>query len=136
MSRGSRSTRFLFLPLFRGTRRISVDYRPEQSGAGAREDGEGELKAERQEETMKRGGKSKGRGRSTGSEKKEEAADRRKRGCSTGSATREGARKDEEKGEENNSRPTGKTKLGGGERGGKFSIKLHGNGRWLTRGVV
>lgn len=45
--------------------------------------------------------------RGTGSGQEKEAVDRRKRGCFTDSATCEEARKDEEKGEENNSRYTG-----------------------------
>lgn len=46
---------FLSLPLFRGTRRISVDYRTGQSGAGARKEagrrgeGRGRIKKERRE---------------------------------------------------------------------------------------
>lgn len=66
--------------------------------------------------------------------KKERETDRRKRGCSTGSATHGEARKDEEKGEENNS-AYGKNGTRVRHSGGKFSIKLHRNGGWLTRGV-
>lgn len=83
VSRGSRSTRFLFLPLFRGTRRISVDYRPEQSGAGAREEGEGELKTEQQarddgdrrEKREWRGKESKGKARKVGKRKRQQTGE-------------------------------------------------------------
>lgn len=87
VSRTSRSTwLFLSSPLFRGTRRISVDYRAGQSGAGAREEegrkrgrGGEELKwnDEDGEELKTKGqGGNRGRGRGKG-RGKEEAVDRR-----------------------------------------------------------
>jgi len=114
--------------LFRGTRRVSVDYRPEQSGARARE--EGELKTERQEETMKSGEERRGEIREVRKRKRQQTGE--SVAAPLARQHVKGQRKDEEKGEENNSRHMKKTKRG--ERG-KFSIKLHGNGGWLTRGV-
>lgn len=74
---------------------------PSNLAQGRVKEGEGELKTERQEEGS--GGRER-RGTGSGEVKEAETC-----GCFTDSATCEEARKDEEKGEENNSRYTGKS---------------------------
>jgi len=121
-------------------RRISVDYRPGQSGAGAREQG-AELKTERQEDAAGGEGGRGGEGRSSGAEEgmarrgaaaaAAAARRERKRGGRTEAQKRGEGRIDEEdkfaararaRREKRNAR--------------KFSIKLRKNGGWLTRAAM